>query len=349
MTQRISAKTLFLLATLIILGWIFYQALPAVLLLMTAAIVATGLHQGASRLSGHLPGSRKLWLFVIILGLVGLLTALITVAGPRISSSFGDLQNSLAEAWERVSSMDVVKQAMGGTDNGTTLPDAFSNRLMDVGRQLGNLAALVIRIVTGALLILALAMFLVWNPDLYERGFLSLFPQRFRPRLAEVLHKAGESLWFWLTGQGIAMLIIGILTGLGLWLVGMKFAILLGVIAGLFQIIPYVGPFLSAVPGIVLALAVSPTMVLSVVAVYVGVQLIESNFITPTVLRSEASVPPVLTLISTAALGLVFGPLGFIIATPLTVIGLVFYRELYGEMVLGEDDTPQNSSSGKKG
>jgi predicted PurR-regulated permease PerM len=72
-------------------------------------------------------------------------------------------------------------------------------------------------------------------------------------------------------------------------------------------------------------------------AVYLGVQLVESNFITPTVLRSKVSLPPVLTLISTVAMGLIFGPLGFVIATPLTVVGLVFYRELYSEMILGEE------------
>ena len=111
----------------------------------------------------------------------------------------------------------------------------------------------------------------------------------------------------------------------------------MGIIAGLFQLIPYVGPFLSAVPGIVLALAQSPKEALLAGSVYLGVQLVESNFITPTVLRSKASLPPVLTLISTVALGLIFGPLGFIIATPLTLIGLVVYRELYSEMVLGEN------------
>ena len=112
---------------------------------------------------------------------------------------------------------------------------------------------------------------------------------------------------------------------------------LLGVIAGLFQLVPYVGPFLSAVPGIDLVLAQSPREAVTAGSVHVGVQLVESNFVTPAVLRSRASLPPVLTLVSTVALGLIFGPLGFIIAIPLTLIALVVYRELYEEMVLGEE------------
>jgi predicted PurR-regulated permease PerM len=328
---------LFALAALIVVGWMLYQALHAVLIFFTAAILATGLHQGAVRLSKRFPGPRKVWLAIIILAAAGVVAGTGWMAGPRLSSSFSDLQESLPKAWEDVSSMEIVQQALGQPDNGEELTDELTSRLASYGSELSNLAATVVRAVTAMLLIFVLALFLVWNPDLYESGFLSLFPGRVRPRLGEVLHKVGESLWFWITGQGVAMLIIGTLTGLGLWSIGMKFALMLGIIAGIFQLIPYVGPFLSAVPGIVLALAESPKMALLAGAVYLGVQLVESNFITPTVLRSKVSLPPVLTLISTVAMGLIFGPLGFVIATPLTVVGLVFYRELYSEMILGEE------------
>jgi predicted PurR-regulated permease PerM len=337
MAQRTVPRFVFALAALVVVGWMVYQALQAVLIFITAAILATGLHQGAYRLSRKFGGPRKAWLGVIILLVAGIFVGIGWIAGPHLTASFSDLQSSLSEAWKRVSSMEVVKHALGHPRDGEELSNAISSRLTTFGEELGNLAAGVMRALTGMLLIFALALFLVWNPDLYESGVLSLFPRDLRPRLAEVLHKIGESLWFWLTGQGVAMLIIGVLTGLGLWMIGMKFALMLGIIAGLFQLIPYVGPFLSAIPGIVLALAESPRMALLAGSVYVGVQLVESNFITPTVLRSRASLPPVLTLIATVAFGLIFGPLGFIIATPLTLVVLVIYRELYSEMVLGED------------
>lgn len=75
----------------------------------------------------------------------------------------------------------------------------------DFGSELGNLASGLVRALTGVLLILALAMFLVWNPDFHESGFLSLFPSHFRPRLAKGLEQAGEALWFWFIGQGVAI------------------------------------------------------------------------------------------------------------------------------------------------
>lgn len=338
MTRIATPKALFAIFALTVLGWMAYQALEAILLLIAAIIIATGLHQGAKRLSQRLPGSRKLWLGVVVLTLIGAFVGVGFLAGPRLSSSFYDLQESLSTSWKDVASMPMVKQVLGNPTDGKDLLESVSGPIMNLGDELGNFVSSIVRIITGIVLIFALALFLVWSPDVYVRGFLSLFPKDLRPRFSEVLDEVGQSLWLWLTGQGVAMLIIGTLTGLGLWIIGMKFALMLGLIAGLFQIIPYLGPFISAVPGIVLALAQSPKEALFAGAVYLGVQFVEGNFVTPTVLRSKASLPPVLTLISTVALGLVFGPLGFIIATPLTLVGLVIYRELYGEMILGEKD-----------
>ncbi len=341
----LTPKTLFTLAALIILGWLVYQALEAVLLLITAAILATGLHQGAIRLAGRFGRPRRLWLGIIVVTLVGAFVGVGFLAGPRLASGFSDLEKSLSQSWEAVSSTEMMKRAIGSKGEGVDFLKTMASPVISLGNRLGSIVAGMVSIVSGIALIFALALFLVWSPDIYKRGFLSLFPKRLRPRFSDVLNKAAESLWFWLTGQGVAMLIIGSLTGLGLWMIGMKFALMLGLIAGLFAIIPYVGPFLSAIPGIILALAQSPKEALLAGAVYLGVQFIEGNFITPTVLRSQASLPPVLTLISTVAMGLVFGPLGFIIATPLTLVGLVIYRELYSEMVLGETADTRSSQA----
>ncbi len=338
MSKRISPKTLFALAILIVIGWMVYQAMQAVLILITAAILATGLHQGASRLAKRFPGSRKVWLLAIVFAVLGVFVLVGSLAGPGLVSGFSDLQKSLMDAWKQLSSSEMVKGLVGNGDDARELSDVASGRLVDFGTALSNIVGALFSFVSGALLVFVLALFLVWQPELYETGLLSLFPKNVRPRLAEVMRKMGDALWHWLTGQGLAMLIVGVLTGVGLWLVGMKFALLLGIIAGLFQLIPYVGPFLSAVPGIVLALAQSPKEALFAASVYFGVQILESNLITPAVLSSKASLPPVLTLISTVALGLVFGPLGFIIATPLTLVALVVYRELYDEMILGEGE-----------
>lgn len=321
---------------MILVGWLVYQAREAVLLFITAAILATGLHQCAIRLSQRFAGPRKLWVAIIVLALIGSFVGVGFLAGPQLSTSFHDLRENLNQSWQQISSTGIMEKVLDNPGDNRSLVRTVGNSLAKLATDLGNIVASVFQIVTSVILIFALTLFLVADPGLYQRGFLSLFPGRYRPRFAEVLEKVGESLWFWLTGQALAMVTVGTLTGLGLWLIGMEFALMLGLIAALLTIIPYLGPFLSAIPGIVLALAQSPREALFACAVYAGVEFIEGNFITPTVQRSRASLPPVLTLISTVALGLVFGILGFIIATPLALVVLVVYRELYPEVVLGE-------------
>ena len=229
------------------MGWMIYQALEAVLILITAAIIATGLHQGAAWLSRRFGGARKLWLGVIVFTLVGVFVAVGFLAGPQLSSSYYELQKSLSQSWQDLSSTEMMKQTLGDPDDKKNLFKVIASPLMSLSDELRNIVAGAVRMVTGTVLILALALFLVWSPELYERGLLSLFPSKLRPRFAEVLGKTGESLWSWLIARSVAMLVIGTLTGLGLWMIGMKFPLMLGLIAGLLAIIPYVGPFLSAI------------------------------------------------------------------------------------------------------
>ena len=107
--------------------------------------------------------------------------------------------------------------------------------------------------------------------------------------------------------------------------------------AGLLQFIPFLGPYLSAVPAVMIAITISPQMVLWVIILYFIIQLVEGNFITPFVLQNRADIPPAFTLFSTVVFGVVFGPLGVIVATPLSVLLLVLYQELYQKGVLGLD------------
>lgn len=337
MTYRISIQSLLTIAFLVVLGWILYQAVDALLLLVAAVFIAAGLHQAALRISRWLPGGRRIWLLALVLITIGFGAGLYHFAGPRLAGSFTDLVSSLQDSWANISSSQWLQSVTNGESVDVTLENALSGKLMAIGQHLTSLMTGVVNVVTGALLIVALALFLAWNPYQYERGLLSLFPKKMRPRLNEVTSRIGSALWYWCRGQGISMIIIGVLTGLGLWLIGMKFALILGLIAGVFQIIPFVGPILSSIPGITLALAVSPSQAIYVAAIYLGVQLVESHIITPMVQQSEASLPPLVTLIATVAFGMVFGPLGLIIATPLALVILVIYRELYGELVLNED------------
>ena len=129
--------------------------------------------------------------------------------------------------------------------------------------------------------------------------------------------------------QLIAMAAVGTLTGVGLWLLGVHSALVLGLIAGLMEFVPYLGPILSAVPGILLALALSPDLAIWVALLYFAVQQFEGYVLTPLVQQYAVDLPGVVLLFSLLAFGTLFGTLGIVLAAPLTVVTYVLVKRLY--------------------
>ncbi len=132
------------------------------------------------------------------------------------------------------------------------------------------------------------------------------------------------------------MLTIGALTGIGLWLLGIEAAAALGLMGGMLCFIPFVGAILAAVPATLVALTQGPGYAASVVVMYVGVHFVEGNFITPMVQAEATSFPPVLAILSTVAFSLLVGPVGVLLAAPLTLFLMATVEILYVQQALGE-------------
>lgn len=191
--------------------------------------------------------------------------------------------------------------------------------------------------VGGIIIVLFIAMYIAAAPGVYREGLVHLVPHRARPRANEVLVTLGVTLRQWLIARLIAMVLIGLITGIGLALLRVKGAAALGVLAGLLELVPFFGPFVSAVPAIAIALVDSPQKALAVVGLYIVVQQLEGNVITPLVLEKKLDIPPVLTVVGVAAMGMVFGVLGMLVAEPLLAAVLVATKMLYVEDVVGDD------------
>jgi len=189
----------------------------------------------------------------------------------------------------------------------------------------------------GYLAVLLFAsIYLAAQPDRYLQGFLRLVPQNRRERVGEISSLTGRTLQRWLVGQSITMAIVGTLTGLGLWGLGVPAPLALGLLAGLFAFIPYVGPILSSVPGILMAATQGPLPAFDALLLYAGVHFVEGNLITPIIQAEVVELPPILTLFATLVFGLLLGPIGVLLAAPLTVVLLVLVNTFYLEDTLGD-------------
>ena len=131
------------------------------------------------------------------------------------------------------------------------------------------------------------------------------------------------------------MTIVGVLSGLGLWLFGVPLALTLGLLAGLLTFIPYVGAIVSAIPAILMALLIDFSHAVYIVLLYVGIHIVEGYILSPLIQERTVYIPPMLMLSALTALTIILGIPGLIIATPLTAIVLVLIKKIYIEDILG--------------
>ena len=213
-----------------------------------------------------------------------------------------------------------------------------------LGRQLGRVTQFVfpflshtVAVFAGVMLIIFMAIYIAADPNTYHRGLMHLFPHYARDRAGEVLSSIAIVLRRWLVTQMIAMAVIGTVTTIALLILNVKAAFALGLIAGLLEFIPTVGPILSAVPAIAMGFLDSPEKALTVVALYVGIQFLENHLLIPMLMKGGVNVPPVLTILAQALFTLLFGFLGLMVAVPAIAATMVAVKMLYVERVIGDD------------
>jgi predicted PurR-regulated permease PerM len=193
---------------------------------------------------------------------------------------------------------------------------------------LGGLADLVLVVVAGA--------FIAGNPRLYRDGLVKLFPTTQHERVRTSLNDAGRALRLWLAAQLIAMACVGVLTALSMWMLGLPSPFALGLIAGLADFIPFVGPIIGALPAVLIAFTIDANTALWTVLIFIGIQQIEANIIFPMVERRVVALPPALALFAILAAGALFGTMGLIVGFPLAVVIFVLVKKLYVRETLGQ-------------
>jgi len=295
---------------------------------------------------------------LVVLAFLGILFGLGAWAAPTLRAQSGELQASLPQALNRIEGwvdahrdgfLGQLIPAKPGTPEqpvvpGTPPPEKAPEALQGLSGQLGavtrylfSFLSSTVAVLGGLLLILFTAIYIGAEPRLYYKGLLHLFPHDARPRAGEVLGAIGASLRKWLVAQLIMMAAIGVATALGLSLLGVKAALALGLIAGLLEFIPMLGPILSAVPGIAMAFLDSPQKALLVALVYWAVQFLEGHILAPLLMKKGVDLPPVVTLVGLSLMAIVFGFLGMMVAVPVLAAVMVAIKMLYVEDVVGDD------------
>jgi predicted PurR-regulated permease PerM len=189
----------------------------------------------------------------------------------------------------------------------------------------------------NVVLLIVGALFLAVDPGIYKRGLLMLVPKPQRPAFADALDDVSETLRLWLRTQLILMTTMGLLVAIGLWLAGVPSSAALGLLAGLSEFVPYIGPTAAMLPALGLAATVSIHAVIGALITYAAVRLIQTNLITPFVQLRVIDIPPAVTLFSIIGIGVVFGLYALFFSAAMLVVFFTLIRTLYLREMIGED------------
>jgi predicted PurR-regulated permease PerM len=159
-----------------------------------------------------------------------------------------------------------------------------------------------------------------------------------------VLDAIGDTLARWLVGKVASMIVVGVATATGLWALDVPLAMVLGLIAGLLDFIPYIGPLMAGVPAVLIAFSISPELGLYTMLLFLGIQLAEGYLLSPLIEARSVSLPPALTIAMQMLLGALFGMAGIALATPIAAVLSVLVTMLYIQDVLG--DSPPKPPDG---
>lgn len=276
--------------------------------------------------------------------LTGVLAGLGVMFGNELIAQLGAMKESLPFALQKLKGYSDTLPIIGQwIENQGVFDHEKGQALSTVMQKISDSITLTPEVVnqllggfTTFLAIILVGVFFAMSPHSYARGFIRLIAPSYRDRGTYLLERSYIALQRWLVGQFVVMAFVGITTAVGLWLMDIPFAFALGFIAFVLDFVPVLGPWIAAVPLILVTLLFSPDMIVWVIILMFVIQQLESYVVAPVVQHKFVSLPPVALLMSQLVMATLTGFLGIALATPLIVLVIVWTQILYVKFVLGD-------------
>lgn len=314
-----------IVALVVVLLWILKVVVNGLLLILAGALIAL-YFRGLSGLLQRKTGlSHKVSLPLSIIGSLLLLLLFFWFTGAQIQQQAAQLSETLPATIQK------AKEQIGKSPIGEKLlQQAGSEQSRKrTTSMLQGFFTTTFGVLGDIYVVLFLGIFFTASPKVYVNGFLKLIPPAARPRAQGVVSHAGHTLTKWLKGQLFAMLVVTVLTLIGLLIMGVPMAFVLALIAGLLNFIPNFGPLIAMIPAVGVGLMQGPTTALLVACLYIVVQVLESNLITPQIQKRMIDMPPALIIMGQMFMGVLTGGWGLVLATPLVALLIVVVQELW--------------------
>jgi predicted PurR-regulated permease PerM len=338
---RIYKRRLFLavglVAALVVFANFVSATFQILLLLFLCILIAIGIRGLTRLLADHTPLPETAALILVLVAMTALIAAFFIFLGPALAEQFAQLGSAIPSA------LSQLQDRLASTGWGQTIADEIPSlqqlgeRLITDGDFVARITGVFSSILSGlstVILVIFITLFFSFNPKVYVSNFMHLVPVEGRERMRATLDQTHDTLEQWLLMRLASMALVGVLTFIGLTIIGMPLALPLAVIAAVGAFIPTLGPIIALVPAALVALTISPQQTLFVVLLYLGVQSIDNYLVSPLLQKEMLYLPPAYIIVAQVLFGAVAGTVGLILAAPLAAALVMVVRKLYVEGVL---------------
>lgn len=340
------------LVILLVSLYILWEIRQVLLLLFTAVILASALNSFVLYLGKR--GLKRSWAvalsIVLVMGVTFIFCLLVIPPFLAESQEFAEL---VPKSIDRVNEFtnwletQVPNQALLGPEVFNSINEIVNNLANEIPKFAGDLLRNFLALFSNSLLVLlnillifVLTIMLLVDPNKYRSMFIRLFPSFYRRRADDILTLCDTALDNWIIGILFNMTVIAICSGIGLWILGIRLVLANALIAGLMEAIPNIGPTLSLIPPMAVALLDAPWKAIAVLIFYVLLQQLEQYLLVPAVMAKQLDLPPAITLLSQIIFALFFGFLGLLLALPLVIVGQIWFKEVMVKDVLDRWEDP---------
>lgn len=333
---------------IIIALYILWRIKQVLLLAFAAVVFATAMNQLVKLLQKKFPLPRQTAIAISVIGVLTFIIGFIALIIPPFIEQFQELVTQVPIGLEQLSNLnrwlnnllpENLLRDIRGLESITRNLESWLNRFVG---NFFDLFSSTLGIFLNSLLVIVVTIMLLTSPTPYRQVFLLMFPAFYRRRVQTILKKCEKNLGGWAIGILFNMAVIAILSGIGLLILGIRLPLANSLLAGILTFIPNLGPVLSVIPPTAMALLDSPWKALGVIILYIVIQQVESNVLTPIVMKRQVSLLPAITLLSQVAFAIFFGILGLFLALPITVVAQVWLKEILVKDILDRWQPEQN-------
>ncbi len=323
----ISSQTLFRVTVTVLSLWFLYLVRDIIALLLIAVIITAALGPFINRLERwHLPRPLTVT-FVYVIFFTGL-SMLIAVIVPTIAAQISALSAQLTENVHMLQSSAIGTllglDRMSETTSFTVATQTLSGSLGEVFSRTASLFSALIAL----LAVISMSFYMSLQRDGMKRFLLSLTPMQHQPYVASLVSRIQESFGRWMAGQLVTMVFVGTMYFVALSIFHVPYALVLAVIGGILEIVPYLGPVMSAIPAALLGFALSATAGMGVIVSYVLINFVENHILIPQIMNKAVGLNPVAVILALLIGAKVAGLIGIIIAVPIAGALSLFIKDV---------------------